>query len=112
MKFRINYIGYQLFTSNMRKKAQNEIEEIVKNTNGSGIPYLTHYTYEEAVEENFGRSLVTRIEVFGKSRDIAKKLNEEMYDIEMYGCYIFVRINNSVSQKFNPSGQINNKTNQ
>lgn len=90
----------------MRQKAQSEIENIVKDTNGSSIPYLTHYTYDEAMEQDFDRFVVTKIEVFGKSNKIIKKLNEELYDIELDGSYIFVKINDSVSQKFNPSGQI------
>lgn len=90
----------------MRQKSQDEIETIVKNTTGSSTPYLTHYTYNEAMEQNFDRSVVTKIEVFGKSNEIIKKLNEELYDIELDGSDILVKINDSVSQKFNPSGQI------
>lgn len=89
----------------MREKAQQEIVKILKDVTGSTTPYFTHYTYDEADEAEFDNSVVTKIEVIGKSDDIIDKLTDELYDIELDGKDILVKINHSVSQKFNPSGQ-------
>lgn len=89
----------------MREKAQEEIEEILKEVKGSTTPYVTHYTYEQADESEFNHSVITKIEVMGKSNEIIDKLTDELYDVELDGKDILVKINHSVSQKFNPSGQ-------
>lgn len=95
----------------MREKAQNEIEEILKDIVGNTAPYVTHYTYEEAADSEFDHSVITKLEVYGKTNKITDRIEEELYEIERVSeqdesSYILVKITDAVSQKFNPSGQI------
>jgi len=90
----------------MRQKAQSEIEEIVEHVSDISIDRITHYTYDEAHEQDFNSSVVTVINANDSEnvQQLISKIIDNDYDINRNDEVLRVMINHTVSQRFNPSG--------
>ena len=93
----------------MREKAQNEISDIVNEILDIPEDNITHYSYDKAYEQPFDSSVVTSIETNSEDSDLKRLVSiliDRKYDVNRTGTSLNVMINHSVSQRFNPSGNI------
>lgn len=93
----------------MRENAQEEISEIVDTILSVPEENITHYSYDEAYDKPFDSSVVTVIETESEESELKKLVSvliDKKYDINRSGTKLHVMINHSVSQRFNPSGNI------